>query len=443
MKYRSAVSTGLVGAVSLVAAGAMALALSVGSSGLSASSSARAGLFARSTGVGSQGGNPGTGTSGGSRKGGATQTAGDVSADVALTVKVDGNLRLASLEQFVGALLGVTPSGSTGGSTGGSTASPQDNGAGIPVNGTFTATGGVDLTSGVGELSGTLPPTLPAVGGAPVALRVIGNQLYVQLPLVSSIDGGANWVNATLPSGVTSALQVLLSAVMTGSPSIVTALQHVAKVENLGAQTVGGVATTEYAAQVNLGRVLEVIRGDRGGSKDHLQAPPSPSDNGGPPPASAVLRDFLDNLTVPVAVWLDSSGRLVQGEARAHLFGLNVDLQLALSNFGSGGVEVSAPPASDTASLSTVLAALKTLLQGVLPGPTQCTTNSGDAHAGLSPADSNGPSQCCPPPNGGPTGSGSSANDQTCGPPPPPPPPDSGANGIPKLIRLGAGVFLV
>ncbi len=216
-----------------------------------------------------------------------------------------------------------------------STAVPGLSGApGAATTTPITGQGQIDLTKAAGQFS----LTLPATEGGSAQVVFSGGNLYLDIPALSAFTGGKPWISLALggPSTVTVPSQA----------KILSILQQTATVTTVGPATVSGQATTEYLAQVDLGKVLALLV-------------PAGSPAKGSPTTAGSHRTTRSGLLgpIPVDVWVNAQGLVVQVGVQTTVLGLTVQGTAGLSGFGSP-VTVTAPPADQTVSGSSLLQGL-------------------------------------------------------------------------------------
>jgi hypothetical protein len=159
---------------------------------------------------------------------------------------------------------------------------------------TISGTGLIDFTNHNGQL------TLSAASTGTFTERFISPLLYIQLPAAdrSQLTAGTSWAEInlnTLTEAKLGASLSQLSASSQESTQVLSYLQAVSSsgITTVGPATIGGVATTEYKATIDLTKVAAQKS----------------------PPARVALRAIearLHTSTMPVQVWLDTQGRVCQ-----------------------------------------------------------------------------------------------------------------------------------
>jgi len=233
--------------------------------------------------------------------------------------------------------------------------------------------GEVDLTAHNADFTATLPMSIGTV-----EVRTIGTVAYVRLPAnLQGVVGGKAWIQADLPT-VDGLAGQQLGLPGLGAGLDVTALLDWLRgvsgtVTDIGSETIHGITATHYRADVDL-------------TKAAADAP-------------AAVRPGVEQAaqavgqTVPVDVWVDAQGRLVQlttsvdpgkfqAPAGTDLPGTDVPgagpvaVTVDLWNFGMP-VDVTAPPADQVSALP-IGGALRSVLGGGGLGGLHALAGSGD-----------------------------------------------------------------
>ena len=241
--------------------------------------------------------------------------------------------------------------------------------------------GSVDQARGVGRVTATIPGLSSLVWGAstgPVDVISDGTNVYLDVPGISSLTGGKQWVEASL-SGLGS-----LTGSPAGSLSLSTladptrALRMLASlgspVTDVGTVMLDGEQTTEYQTTVSVSDILSRL----------------PHGSASTNAATSALQ-ALGVPNVPVTVWVGRDGLLRQlsialdlshaslgsllgvlgsGTSGSSTAGATIDLTVGLSHYGDP-VAVSVPPASDVTNLNSIASSLRGLgsqLGGALSG---------------------------------------------------------------------------
>ncbi len=246
-----------------------------------------------------------------------------------------------------------------------------------------TGSGAFDLTRDVGQMTLSSPALTTALGtssGGSVSVLSDGTDLYANVPALADLRSGKTWIEAPISAADPGAGSLASGAL--GDPTQILALlaQYGGPVTTVGPATVGGTATTEYRADISLGRVAAAA-----GTAAHRSAAHR---------FGTADRQGLEKLgitTVPVTVWVGTDGRLRQAQVTVDLTHAQLPaagstaagaaaLPVITETFGFTGygqpVTVTPPPASQVVSLSQVLSSLKGILPaGGLPGVTGSATS--------------------------------------------------------------------
>ena len=198
-----------------------------------------------------------------------------------------------------------------------------------------------------------------STGSTTVTVVADGSTIYLDIPAQSALTGGKAWLSLPERSGVGSSGLALTDTAL-GNPSDMLRLlaAHASSVTNVGTPTVDGQATTEYRAVIS---VAEIEAQAASHNRRRL--------------ATAARRTItaLGVTSIPVTVWIGSDGYLRQVQfvvdlSHARLGSVLgslvppgplpvVTVTVAFSGYGSP-VTVTDPPASQTASGSSVLRTL-------------------------------------------------------------------------------------
>jgi hypothetical protein len=207
---------------------------------------------------------------------------------------------------------------------------------------TISGTGESDLNGPDGSLTLSLPT------GGSIQLRVMAGEMYLHLPssLRSQIPGDKAWLSINLNELVQAKLGATLSQLSSSSQTPTQSLGYLQAVSAAGLTKVGspsldGVATTEYAASIDLNKVAA-------------------TKSAAAQTAIKNLEGQLGSSTLPVKVWVDAQGRVRQlsytvttaGSTTASASGTtgsqaSVTATIGFSDFGVP-VNVTAPPAGET-----------------------------------------------------------------------------------------------
>ncbi|HXH98425.1 MAG TPA: hypothetical protein VNH40_14550 [Gaiellaceae bacterium] len=166
---------------------------------------------------------------------------------------------------------------------------------------------------------------------------------YMRMGMLDPLLGGKHWLKVDA-SKLGEKLGIDFSK-LTGGPTTQDPAQMLAllqatsgKVDDLGAETIAGVATTHYRANVDLAKAAEL----EGVSSQTLQQ---------------LTQAGVPN-TIPEDVWIDSDGLIRQFRMSFDMTSAGVPLHMSvtmgLSNYGTAA-EVTAPPASDVYDASELL----------------------------------------------------------------------------------------
>ncbi|MCL6105392.1 MAG: hypothetical protein M1483_07180 [Actinobacteria bacterium] len=283
--------------------------------------------------------------------------------------------------------------------TGVSALSPSA-GPGSSSSSFLTASGAFNFTDHTGEMSMTLPfiAALTSMMGKSSAngpandiirFELIGSNIYMSMPFVTSIDGGKPWVEMSIPTpGVANSggISGLFGGYGSMTPSnflkILTGVSG--QVAIIGHSSIDGVAVTGYVAHVNIANVLSAdqsVLGSLGGSSTGLSSQNLSS-----------LKQAFANTTVLVRAWIDAQGRVrhlaisipmgsffkslassgsfskttIPASALSTLSNASLTDVIDFSNFGVP-VSITPPPASQVTSMAAVMSHLGSL-PGLPPG---------------------------------------------------------------------------
>ena len=249
--------------------------------------------------------------------------------------------------------------------------------------------GSFDLDRGVGQMTATIPALSSIVGGgASDSVTVIsdGTNLYLHLPVLSSILNGTTWFETSLASAgsLSTGSSGSLSLSALADPAKVLAFlgSYGGTVTKVGSVDLQGVPTTVYRTTISLAAIAA-----------HLESGSQPSASGAVGSGAKALQQ-LGSTTVPVTVWIGTDGYLRQvsvtvDTSHATIGGLLGDLASAslsgssssqshatttvtvgLSNYGTP-VSVTVPPASEVTNLDGMASSLRGVvsnLGGALSG---------------------------------------------------------------------------
>lgn len=206
----------------------------------------------------------------------------------------------------------------------------------------LTLDGRVALDGSRADLTASLPSG--ALGGTAASVHeiVVDGTAYVQVQGIDPLP--AVWVKADLGSDATASADNPLARLATsaGVEDLLAALRQVGTVEKVARQDVGGVPTTKYHATLDASSFLKDL----------------------PALPGADLGAITSAASVPVDLWVDDQGRLVQLEATASSGDEGIRLSLGMTDFGAP-VDVKAPSVSvDPSSLLEGLGGLLDALNG-------------------------------------------------------------------------------
>ena len=296
-----------------------------------------------------------------------------------VTLTRAGALALGAAAALAASACGSSSSGPSGASASGGTptvvslaraadVTSKAGGAHIALTGQFEAAGAnVSLTGeghfnfappGEGEFTLTLsgiPGAAALGGGGSFQLHELlkDRTMYLGSPLLAGrLPGGAKWIKAALPSGGGSDLGLSASSITSGGLDPSQYLQELraagANPRAVGHDTIRGVATTRYAATVDLAKLVEAHAG--GAASGKVKA------------ALGALRAKLGLTQLPIETWIDGQGlvRRVALDLHAAAAGATVGGRIQVDFFDFG----TTPPVSVPAP-SEVLSANASALQGL------------------------------------------------------------------------------
>lgn len=196
-------------------------------------------------------------------------------------------------------------------------------------------------------------PSLGMVPGGKVEVIVgKGSVLYLRAPMFASfIPATTPWIKLD-PSALPQSQGDLGAATAAVNPAaILAAIKDSLTVEEVGADTVDGSATTRYRATLDVVKLLPLVA-------DIVQEQPT----------DAQLQETIDKLkeagleTLPIDLWVDEAGFLKQVRMSLDLSGLSTDhsavsfsLTLTYSDIGEH-ISIDVPPASQVTDISDLLA---------------------------------------------------------------------------------------
>jgi len=203
---------------------------------------------------------------------------------------------------------------------------------------TVTGTGQADLSDGQASIQATLPSLsdlgLPIGGTSPTTLDVVVDKgtLYVSIPGVTDLLG-APWLSFTAPASDGSAGGAgQLASALGDVPSLVSDLSAYGTTSSLGTKTIDGTTATGTKVTVDVAKALSGANLPKGAGQ-----------------AAAAVS------TVPVSLWADASGRLVEAstaiDATTTAGSGTLTATVDFTGYGDP-VTVTVPPASQTKSLA-------------------------------------------------------------------------------------------
>ena len=186
--------------------------------------------------------------------------------------------------------------------------------------------------------------TLPQ-GAGDMTTVFVDRAIYMRFPpaLQKSVPGGKAWVKLDLQRfGKQSGIDFgALQSTGSSDPSqSLDQLRGAGSVKKIGTEKVRGTDTTHYSAKVDLRKAVE-------------RAPAAQRD---------AVRRTIDKLikqsgqrTVPMDVWLDTSGRVRRMKFTQNQQGKSIDATIDLYDFGTREA-IKAPPASETKDITDLAA---------------------------------------------------------------------------------------
>lgn len=199
---------------------------------------------------------------------------------------------------------------------------------------TMKASGPLRLDGTRGDVTATM--SSPQFGANDVSIHelVFDKTIYMKLGIPGLPDQWFKIDASTLAK--TSGLSGLSGA--TGMGDQFKQLQSLLDVTKVGTETVNGVQTTHYSGSVDASKLASLLSGTGAGAE---------------------LQSAAATAAIPVDVWVDSSGHVVQMRERASMTvkgqSVAVSMQLALSDFG---VAVNVTPPAGAKDLSSLLGSL-------------------------------------------------------------------------------------
>jgi len=218
-------------------------------------------------------------------------------------------------------------------------------GPSVKASGTGEIDFSTDQLGMVVDVPGSLAPILKALpsslamatagisGDTQVQAVVSGGTVYAQLPGLNL--GGKDWVGVSFPTTAVSKVFASAGKALGNVHVILSALsRRGATIGSLGNRTVDGVPAVGYRATVLTAKILRLLPGLRSGA------------------ASTAAKDI--GSTVPVQVWADAQGQVVQvsvsitrGGSATGVQSLNASVDFS----GYGSAVTVTPPASTAATV--------------------------------------------------------------------------------------------
>jgi hypothetical protein len=204
-----------------------------------------------------------------------------------------------------------------------------------------------DVTgAGVIAFSGREADFTVKADGFTIEVRLIGSEYYIKLPSAeAALTGGKPWLSLSL-AGITKSnpFSSEVSGIDSGA-SYLALLKGISTVRKVGTSSINGASATEYSATISLSRFV---------ARSGLSATA----------VKTVTAELGSNGTLPLKLWIDGSGRVVQEQFSvvshaAGAAGAAVSVTIGFSDFGTP-VNVTAPPASQTENFSKALGGLST-----------------------------------------------------------------------------------
>jgi hypothetical protein len=208
---------------------------------------------------------------------------------------------------------------------------------------TVHGSGAVNLDTKAAELdltmSGPMPGSSASSGAGHLMELVAGGQLYVSGgPLTSVLPAGKTWIQVGDLSNLSGATSV---ASLPQASSALTLLQNLGgDVTEVGTESIGGVPTTHYRADIDLAKVAAKLPA------------------GLPADLEAMLTQVGHDGHIPADVWVGSDGLVHQvalqvtvGSVMGQALDLSATVTETLDHFGEP-VDISAPPADQVAPFS-------------------------------------------------------------------------------------------
>jgi hypothetical protein len=178
-----------------------------------------------------------------------------------------------------------------------------------------SGSGGVDLKTGTGRLSATVPELSGLVGSGQDSIDAVtdSSSVYLGSPALSSLTGGTRWLRVDLPQGSGSADADSSTLAVLADPSQLLGLLSSigGPVTTVGNAVIGGVPTTEYRTTVTVSE-LATRAGLTTGTALGARV--------------AKVLGQLGNSSIPVTAWVGNDGYVRQ---------LSASLDLSRATLGS------------------------------------------------------------------------------------------------------------
>lgn len=204
---------------------------------------------------------------------------------------------------------------------------------GTSVSTHVTGSGVMDLNGSSADITLSLPDNAGAFEE-----RVLGQNIYMHFPSSllggqSGLPAGKSWISVNLTQalgpGATSMMQ---SAEQENPADFLNELDSKSsKVTDLGSATIDGVSTTHYRATIDAAAQAKKLAQSQGATAL----------------AKKAAAQDAKLTSVPVDVWVDSSGRLRQFKMNLSESSSKVAITMDLTDFGTP-VDVTAPSPSET-----------------------------------------------------------------------------------------------
>ncbi len=297
-------------------------------------------------------------------------------------------------------------------------------GAGKPITFGASGSGEIDLATHEGEGSIQITGTASTLLGGAVQVRVVGNTAYVSVPVLSGLDGGKAWVAIPVPETLSSKVSQFQSFYYTHTGGLLDILKPIStSITKSGTATVNGHVTTVYTAVINVASIIHETAPPNMASQTQSLASSVHATVNAYVGSSGLVRRVTGNVTgsLPLSSALQA---LMGGTAPSKLPGLGHSLggtalrslpklplpklpvhlpklplpklpstpitfsttaSVTFSSFGLA-VNVSAPPANQTASLSSLMESMMKMLgslKGIFGGSGSGSSSSGGGLGGI------------------------------------------------------------